>query len=118
MGFLDMVLGFLKKASGESDDPMAYWVYARCGKCGEALKARVDLRNELTAEFGESRADTMYHSRKVIIGSGRCYAPVEVELTFDARRNVVKRAISGGAFLTREEYLKKTGDSHKTGEAV
>jgi len=118
MGFWDKVLGFLKKASGESDDPMAYWVYARCDKCGEPLKARVDLRNELTAEFGESRADTLYRSRKVLIGSGRCYAPVEVELTFDARRNVAKRGISGGAFLTREEYLKEAGGSHEMGEAV
>ena len=118
MGFWDKVLGFLQKASGESEDPMAYWVYARCEKCGEALKARVDLRNELTAEFGETRSDTTYRSRKVLVGSSRCYAPVEVELTFDARRNVVKRGISGGAFLTREEYLTEVARTHDTGEAV
>jgi hypothetical protein len=116
MGFWDKVLGFLQKASGESEDPMAYWAYARCDKCGESLRARVDLRNELSAEFGETRESTVYVSRKVLMGSKRCYAPVEVKLTFDARRNLLKRDISGGSFLTREEYLNGVTHSHEAGE--
>jgi hypothetical protein len=117
MGFWDKLLGFLKKTSGESEDPLAYWVYARCESCGEPLKARVDLRNEPSAEFGETRDTTVYVARKVLIGSRRCYAPVEVALTFDARRKLLKREISGGSFLTREEYLNGFAHSHETGEA-
>lgn len=116
MGFWDKVLGFLQKTSGESEDPMAYWVYARCDKCGEPLRARVDLRNELSAEFGETREATVYTSRKALIGSKRCYAPVEVSLTFDARRKLLKREISGGSFLTKQEYLNEVAHSREPGE--
>jgi hypothetical protein len=87
---------------------MTYWVYARCEKCGEPLRARVDLRNDLSAQFGERREETIYFCRKVIVGSGKCYNQVEVRLTFDARRNPVKREIEGGAFITEEEHANQT----------
>jgi hypothetical protein len=113
MGFWDRVLASLKKASGEREDPMAYWVYARCERCGEPLQARVYLRNDPSAEFGETRDTTVYVARKVLIGSRRCYAPVEVKLTFDARRKLLKREIEGGSFLTQEEYLSEAAHARE-----
>jgi hypothetical protein len=115
MGFWERVLNILTGGKGVAD-PMIYWVYVRCDKCGEPLKARVDLRNELSAEFGERREDTVYTTRKVLIGSGRCHAPVEVRLTFDWRRNPLRREISGGSFLTEQEYLAEVSHHQTTGE--
>ncbi len=117
MGFWERVLGFLTGGQGVAD-PMAYWVYVRCDKCGEPLKARIDLRNELSAEFGERREDTVYTTRKVLIGSGRCHAPVEVRLTFDWRRNPLRREIAGGAFITEAEYQAEIGHRKSSGESL
>jgi len=110
MGFWERLLGFLTKGQGV-EDPMVYWVYARCEKCGEPLRVRVNLRNDLSAQFGEGREGTTYFCRKVIVGSGKCYNSVEVRLAFDARRNLVKREIEGGAFLTAEEYESQMPES-------
>jgi hypothetical protein len=38
------------------------------------------------------------------VGSKRCFQPIEVELTFDANRKVIAREITGGQFITEEEY--------------
>ncbi|MCI0521693.1 MAG: hypothetical protein L0Z70_15720 [Chloroflexi bacterium] len=81
----------------------AYWVYACCQRCGEGLQARVDLHNDLSTVYHEN--DTTYFCRKVIMGGGRCYQKVELELTFDARRSLSEARIHGGKLLSREEYL-------------
>jgi len=80
------------------------WLYVRCQKCGEILKARVDLFNDLSAQFEEG-GDSSYFCRKVLIGSRRCYRPVEIELRFDQNRKLVGREIRGGEFVTEEAYL-------------
>ena len=115
MGFWERLLQRVSGGQGVAD-PMAYWVYVRCATCGEPLKARVDLRNDLSAEFGETRVDTVYVTRKVVIGSGRCHAPVEVKLTFDWRRNLLRREISGGSFLTEQEYRAEIAQHQDSGE--
>ncbi len=106
MGFWERVLNIITRGQGVPD-PMEYWVYVRCDKCGEPLKARVDLRSELSATFGEKREDTTYFCRKVIVGSSGCYQPVEVTLTFDARRDLVRQEVSGGSFLSENEYVQE-----------
>jgi len=116
MGFWERLLGFLTKGQGV-EDPMIYWVYARCEKCGEPLRARVNLRNDLSAQFGEGREETTYFCRKVIVGSGKCYSPVEVRLTFDTRRNLAKREIEGGAFITEEEYASQISESSTSSQS-
>jgi hypothetical protein len=102
MSFLKRIASALSpKGARESD---VLWVYARCDKCGEALRTRVDLRHDLTPNYsGEGRL-TDYVSRKVLIGSQRCFEPIEVKLTFDAQRRVTSREITGGQFISGEEY--------------
>lgn len=106
MGFWERVLNIITRGRGVAD-PMVYRIYVRCGKCGEPLKARVDLRNELSATFGEKRENTTYSCRKVVVGSSGCYQPIEVRLTFDARRALLQQEISGGSFLSEQEYLQE-----------
>lgn len=74
------------------------WLEVRCSRCGEVIRARVDLRNELSLlDEGEPEA-AVYFCRKVLIGAQGCYQPVEVELFFDASRSVVSRKVQGGEF--------------------
>ncbi len=85
-------LSFL--SSPQARDSSAYWVAVRCNRCGELIRARVDLRNDLSPEYGER--GTTYFCRKVLMGEGRCFQRVEVELTFDDQHRLVNREINGG----------------------
>lgn len=113
MGFLDSLRKVLgAPGSGASggggsrfggEDPNTYWIYARCRRCGEPLKARVNLANDLSqTEDGEG-----WIVRKGLSGSGgaRCFQTVEVTLRFDARKQkVVESEAVGGTLITEEEY--------------
>ncbi|MFN2153271.1 MAG: hypothetical protein ACK2T5_16840 [Anaerolineales bacterium] len=90
--------------SAPSDgDKRSLWLYVQCDKCGEILSGRVDLYNDLSVQF-EGGATT-YFTRKVLIGSQRCYRPIELELTFDQNRKLIDQEIKGGEFVTKEAYL-------------
>lgn len=102
MGFLQKIASALSsKGTTEGD---ALWVYVRCDKCGERIKTRIDLSHDLTPNYSEEGGIANYFSRKVLIGSRGCFAPVEVKLTFDAQRRVSSREINGGQFISKEEY--------------
>jgi len=107
-------VSFLKRlgkafAGGQQSDKDAVWVYVRCKRCGEAISARVGLRSDLSIDYDESGRPGGYHVRKVLVGGkGRCYQPVEVHLTFDAGRRLLEREISGGEFITAEEYASES----------
>ncbi len=83
-----------------------YWFYVRCGNCDEVLKGRVDLYNDLSLRFEESSSKNVYYCRKVIIGSKGCYCPIEVEMFFDTNRRMVDKRITGGDFVTEQDYLE------------
>jgi hypothetical protein len=102
-------MSFLKKIASAlsprgTDEGDVLWVYVRCDKCGETIRTRVDLRHDLTPNYSEEGRVTDYVLRKVLIGSQRCFEPIEVKLTFDTQRRVVSREINGGQFIGREEY--------------
>jgi hypothetical protein len=110
-------MSFLKRlgktlAGGQRADPDALWVYVRCKRCGEAIATRVSLRSELSVHYDASGRPAGYHTRKVLVGgTRRCYQPVDVHLTFDAGRRLLNREITGGEFITAEEYeAESAGD--------
>jgi hypothetical protein len=120
----------LRKALGGSGEGSSggdvYWIYARCRRCGEPLRGRVDLRNEPSlADDGET-----WIVRKGLIGSGlnraeatsglraetasvlRCYQVIEVTLTFDAaKQHVLESEAAGGELISKEEYERLKGAS-------
>jgi len=70
---------------------------------------RVDLRNDLSPEWSDTSAygpdsPDAYVYHKTIIGRERCYKPIDVELRFDRRKQVVSQQATGGDILTEEEY--------------
>jgi hypothetical protein len=69
----------------------------QCKRCGEILEGRLDLYNDPSLDYeGET---PVYFCRKVLVGSGRCYQPVEVTFKLDESRKVLERQIAGGEFV-------------------
>jgi hypothetical protein len=102
-------MGFLKKLStlfspaASSKRDGGYWIAVRCHRCGEIIRARVNLSNDLSPNFDEGEEKVNYFCRKTLIGDQRCFQQVEVELTFDANRRLVERQIHGGEFIETDE---------------
>lgn len=86
-------------------DAYTYWVYVQCNRCGEKIRTRVDLRNDLSIRYGETERDTIYHCHKTIIGNGRCFQAIEVDLLFDARRQLTEWEIQRGKIITEKEFF-------------
>ena len=100
-------MGFFKRLSslfaspGKPEDS-AYWLVVQCNRCGEIIRSRVDLRNELSINYGDedgNSGETTYFCRKLIIGDQQCFQQIEVELSFDANRQLIDRKIKGGQFV-------------------
>jgi hypothetical protein len=95
-------MGILKKLnrllSSASQEERAYWLEVECGRCGEIIRARVDLYNDLSPIYEES--GVTYFCRKVLVGQEHCYQKVEVEMTFDEKRKLTGREIKGGKFTS------------------
>jgi len=100
-------MGLFKKLSrllspAAKEDERAYWLYVQCDRCDEKIRSRVDLYNDLSPIYNET--GVTYFCRKVLIGQGRCYQKVEVEMSFDEKRQLTDRRITGGKFITGEEF--------------
>jgi hypothetical protein len=81
-----------------------FYIYVKCSRCGEKLSARVDLMADLTVRFSEDGGEDVYYTRKTLIGSNLCFQPIEATLTFDVRRKLIGEDITGGEYITKEEF--------------
>jgi hypothetical protein len=96
-------MGFFKKltsvfsSSPQKPADLSYWYTVRCKRCGEEIKARIDLRNDLTIDY-DTGGDS-YFCRKVIMGAGYCFQQIEVQMRFNSKRQLSDRQITGGEFL-------------------
>ena len=88
-------------------DAYAHWVYVQCDRCGEKLRTRIDLRNDLSVQYGATDRDITYFCRKALMGGGRCFQQIEVELTFDAHRQLVEQRVRGGKFVDEGEKFDR-----------
>lgn len=98
-------MDFLRRLFGGAARPEpdnALYLYVQCERCGEALRVRVDTRNELTPEYGDMEASG-YVLRKEMMDS-KCFRLMYATVHFDGRRREIERQIEGGKFITREEY--------------
>ena len=105
---MSFLKNFGKIFSTRAPDPnRAIYLYVQCRKCGEKLRARVDTYNELTPDFdGSSDQPSSFFCRKVMIGEKLCYQPIELRLKFDKNHKLVDKQITGGKFISEEEFSK------------
>lgn len=105
MGVLDRIKTFLF-GSGNKEKAI-YGARVRCSRCGEEIAVRVDLRHELTPNYGES--ESAYYAHKGVMGSGenRCFQRIDVRFYFDDQKRLVSREITGGEFITEEASKRR-----------
>lgn len=101
MGLLDKIASFL--SGSDEGEKGIYETTVRCSRCGEEIPVRIDLGRELTPQYGEGKG--AYYVHKGVIGSGenRCFQTIDVRLTFDAKKRLISRDISGGSFVSEED---------------
>ena len=95
-------MNFLKKlfGGGLSTSQQRYFTFqVKCKRCGELIEGHIDTSNDLSVEYAPG--GDIYYARKVLIGDGstRCYQQIEVEMKFDANRNLIEKHIQGGTFV-------------------
>ena len=75
------------------------WVSVKCNRCGEVIRCRINLYNDLSIQYGAEETDITYYCRKVVIGEEHCFQKVELELTFDKNRKLIENEVTGGKFV-------------------
>lgn len=101
MGFLKQLASFFQPRTPKRD----FYFYIRCDHCGEVLRGRVDLLNDLSVEYDDKGSPASYFTRKGLVGAKGCYRPIQVELTFDRNRQLVGQEAKGGKFVEETDYL-------------
>ena len=102
MGLLDQLKTFFTPSSNESN---ALMLYVKCKRCGTPLAVRVNLANDLSADY-ESGGFVL---NKEMMDS-KCFTLMRAEIRFDAARKIIEQKIDKGEFLTREQYEAMTND--------
>ena len=93
-------MNLLQKLFGGSSaksEQHAYTFSVKCNRCGEIIKGRVDLNNDLSGEYGED--GDIFRARKILIGENHCFQRIEVELKFTSARELIERHVTGGEFI-------------------
>lgn len=104
MGIFNKIAGLFSGPKSRPSD--ATWITVRCNRCGEQIRTRVNLFNDLSAQYAEGGEAVTYFCRKQLMGEGvggkHCFQRIEIELTFDSSYRLVSREISGGTFMDPE----------------
>ncbi len=74
-----------------------YTFHVKCTRCGETIEGRVNLNNDLSADYEGGR--TIYFVRKTLMGSGKCFQQIEAELKFNADKQLLEKQAHGGEFV-------------------
>jgi len=92
-------MGFFKKLFSSPARPSTdlYTFTVKCNRCGETIEGHINLANDLSSDYEDDRE--VYFVRKVLMGSGRCFQQIEVQMKFDANKHLIEKQISGGQFV-------------------
>ena len=93
MNFLKQLFSF----SQPNTSPI-YPIAVKCNRCGEIIRAQINLNHDLSAEYSDGGEQT-YMCRKVLLGKARCFQQIEVTLVFDANRKLVSEEVVGGKII-------------------
>jgi hypothetical protein len=99
MGFFKKISEMFSPSGPQKPADFATYITVKCDRCGELIQGRINLRNDLSLEDGSSPSNPTFFCRKVLIGEKRCFQTIEIELSFDNKRNIIQRQISGGTFV-------------------
>ena len=97
MDFLRRLLG----GGGQGQDSGMYF-YIRSRRSGEIIQVRLDL-NQLSPQYEGDRV-VGYLTIKTVVGQ-RSFERMEAEFHFDGNKHLADKSVSGGEFVTREDWL-------------
>jgi hypothetical protein len=88
---------FQKLFFGSSSAPRSnfYSFAVKCNRCGEVIEGRIHLSNDLSIEDD----GISYHVHKTLMGNGKCFQRIEVEMTFNASKQLIEKQAQGGTFV-------------------
>ena len=95
------LIKYLSNLFSASPSSNVYWVTVKCKRCNEKIEARINLQNDLSIDY-EGGGKPTYQCHKVLMGDGRCFERIEIDLTFDASKRLISREIRGGEFVERK----------------
>ena len=103
MNLLKKFANLLMGGGAPNADKRYLTVYVLSRRCNEPVSGQVDLLNELSKT---DEGDHAYYTRKVLhtTGESRCFAQVEIELYFNQDKKVINHEVTGGRWLTSDEY--------------
>jgi len=98
-----MSSAFFKKLFGkrEEDSSGFLWIYSQCDKCGEKFRTLIRRYNDLTPTYKDE--GPAYILRKELIGAS-CPNRINLQLDFDRNYRKISEEITGGHFITEDEY--------------
>jgi hypothetical protein len=110
MEFLRRLFG----GGGRGGDEHAQHLYVRCDRCGRVVHVRIDLRNDLAADYGDTAAEGYTLIKEVM--DDRCFRLMRAELHFTSRKAETSRAIDGGTFVDEAAWEEqKAKDEQRSG---
>ena len=95
------LIKYLSNLFTASPSSNLHMVAVKCDRCNETIEARINLQNDLSVDY-EGGGKPTYHCRKTLMGDGRCFQRIEIDLTFDASKRLISREITGGEFVKRK----------------
>ncbi|CAA9306601.1 MAG: hypothetical protein AVDCRST_MAG93-4948 [uncultured Chloroflexia bacterium] len=100
-------MGFLRRLFGGGggevpSEKNVMHLYIKCKRCGTPVHVRVNLNNDLQADYGDTAAEGYRLNKDVM--DDRCFQLMHLEIDFDSRRKETGRTLNGGTFTTQEEW--------------
>ncbi|MCK5767056.1 MAG: hypothetical protein KAH35_01595 [Candidatus Atribacteria bacterium] len=98
-----MSSGFFKKffSKKEVDSSELFCIYTQCDKCGEKFKTLIRKNNDLAPTY--KNEGPAFILRKELIGAS-CPNRINLYLEFDRSYQKISEEITGGHFISKEEY--------------
>ena len=86
------------------------YLYVQCQRCQTMLAVRIDLYNDVSAEYDDASGQEHYILRKDIVDA-RCFQRMHAEIHYDQHRREQKRSLQGGTFLDAATYQQLVADA-------
>lgn len=77
------------------------WIYSQCDKCGEKFRTVIQKSHDLMPTYQDD--GPAYILKKELIGKS-CPNRINLTIQFDKNYNRLSEDITGGHFISKEEY--------------
>ena len=107
MGFLKKLFGGGSEGGSSDAGQDGFFVYVQCDHCQKKVRLRIIKGHDLNF------AGDGFVWHKTIVDS-RCFQQIPAVVHFDRNLNMTNAEISGGHFITKEEYDQPESDDGKS----